>query len=303
MSKTEQVVHLGKVHTPAELKPSGNRKLSPYQHQKKGHATEATVVVKNSMGTLSSECKWTTPFCEGCYATATEVYPNVHALLSHNTGHIKGKRWGDLVPLFDKLVHDAEVEMIKRNVPLEDRCYRPHWDGELDSFDELEAWNTVAGYYPDMKVYMYTRAHHLVKQMLNAKGPGSSHGTTPHGIAANLVIYLSVDRYNIDTALAVKNFDPKGLIKYAYCGDTWEETEEVASHFKGERKGPRCPELTGKIPLIVWETDDDRDLRRSNAMEAGMSEKRVPDRVGKGACVECGMCPDGINNVRFAQER
>ena len=293
MSKTEQVVHLGKVHTPAELKPSGNRKLSPYQHQKKGHPTEATVVVKNSMGTLSSECKWTTPFCEGCYATATEVYPNVHALLSHNTGHIKGKRWGDLVPLFDKLVHDAEVEMIKRNVPLEDRCYRPHWDGELDSFDELEAWNTVAGYYPDMKVYMYTRAHHLVHKLLQYHG----------GKTSNLVIYLSVDKYNINTALAVKNFDPDGLIKYAYCGDTWEETEEVASHFKGERKGPRCPELTGKIPLIVWETDEERTARRSDAMEAGMSEKRIPDRVGKGACVECGMCPDGRNNVRFAQER
>ena len=52
----EQAVRIGKVWAPVPLKPSGNRKLSPWMHQKKAGGHEAEVVVKNSFGTLSSEC-------------------------------------------------------------------------------------------------------------------------------------------------------------------------------------------------------------------------------------------------------
>jgi hypothetical protein len=287
---SEQAVHIGKVWAPVPLKASGNRKLSPWQHQKKGGGHEAEVVVKNSFGTLSSACKWTTPFCEGCYAGAAEVYPNVHALLTHNTDLTRGRSFDELVPLFDRLVHDVEVQMIKRGVPVGDRFYRPHWDGELDSFEELQAWDQVARYHPDMQVFLYTRGHMLVRTFIANCVP-----------APNLVVYLSVDRHNVDTARQVQQIDPKGWVKYAFCGDTWQETEEIAALFPKQRKGPRCPELTGKVPLIVWESDGERAARRSDAEKAGV--KRVPDRVGKGACVECGMCPKGINNVRFAQER
>ena len=286
----EQAVHIGKVWAPVPLKPSGNRKLSPWMHQKKAGGHEAEVVVKNSFGTLSSECKWTTPFCEGCYAGAAEVYPNVHALLPHNTDLTRGRSVDELVPLFDRLVHDAEVQMVKRGVPVEDRFYRPHWDGELDSFEELMAWNQVAGYHPDMQVFLYTRAHMLVRTFIGNCVP-----------APNFVVYLSVDSHNVDTARQVQEIDPRGWVKYAFCGTTWSETEEIAALFPSQRKGPRCPELTGKVPLIVWESDGERAARRSDAMAAGV--KRPPERVGVGACVECGMCPKGINNVRFAQER
>ena len=286
----EQAVHIGKVWAPVPLKPSGNRKLSPWMHQKKAGGHEAEVVVKNSFGTLSSECKWTTPFCEGCYAGAAEVYPNVHALLTHNTDLTRGRSVDELVPLFDRLGHDAEVQMVKRGVPVEDRFYRPHWDGELDSFEELMAWNQVAGYHPDMQVFLYTRAHMLVRTFIGNCVP-----------APNFVVYLSVDEHNVDTAKQVQEIDPRGWVKYAFCGTTWSETEEIAALFPSQRKGPRCPELTGKVPLIVWESDGERAARRSDAMAAGV--KRPPERVGVGACVECGMCPKGINNVRFAQER
>ena len=286
----EQAVRIGKVWAPVPLKPSGNRKLAPWMHQKKAGGHEAEVVVKNSFGTLSSECKWTTPFCEGCYAGAAEVYPNVHALLTHNTDLTRGRSVDELVPLFDRLVHDAEVQMVKRGVPVEDRFYRPHWDGELDSFEELMAWNQVAGYHPDMQVFLYTRAHMLVRTFIGNCVP-----------APNFVVYLSVDEHNVDTAKQVQEIDPRGWVKYAFCGTTWSETEEIAALFPKQRKGPRCPELTGKVPLIVWESDGERAARRSDAMAAGV--KRPPERVGVGACVECGMCPKGINNVRFAQER
>jgi len=180
--------------------------------------------------------------------------------------------------------------MVKRGVPVEDRFYRPHWDGELDSFEELMAWNQVAGYHPDMQVFLYTRAHMLVRTFIGNCVP-----------APNFVVYLSVDSHNVDTARQVQEVDPRGWVKYAFCGTTWSETEEIAALFPKQRKGPRCPELTGKVPLIVWESDGERAARRSDAMAAGV--KRPPERVGVGACVECGMCPKGINNVRFAQER
>jgi len=284
-----QAVHLGRIRS-VELKNSGNRKLSPWQHQKKGGDFESEVVCKNSFGTLSSECKWRTPFCEGCYATKAEVYPNVHALLSHNTRVVQFEAYDELVPMFDRLVHLAEVEMVKRNVPLDERFYRPHWDGELDSFDELMAWNTVASFHKDLQIFLYTRAHALVRTFIANCAP-----------SPNFIVYLSVDRDNIDTAKQVGEVDPRGWVKYAFCGDTWEETEQIAAEFPSQRKGPRCPELTGKVPLIVWESDEERDSRLAAAVEAGV--KRPPNRVGKGACVECGMCPKGINNVRFAQER
>lgn len=286
----EQQVRIGKVWAPVPLKASGNRKLSPWQHQKKAGGHEAEVVVKNSFGTLSSECKWMTPFCEGCYAGAAEVYPNVRALLTHNTGLTRDRSFDELVPLFDRLVHDVEVQMVKRGVPVGDRFYRPHWDGELDSFEELQAWNQVALFHPDMRVFLYTRGHMLVRTFIANCVP-----------APNLVVYLSVDRHNVDTARQVQEVDPRGWVKYAFCGATWQETEEIAALFPKQRKGPRCPELTGKVPLIVWESDEERAARRSDAMAAGV--KRPPERVGVGACVECGMCPKGINNVRFAQER
>ena len=286
----EQAVRIGKVWAPVPLKPSGNRKLSPWQHQKKAGGHEAEVVVKNSFGTLSSECKWTTPFCEGCYAGAAEVYPNVHALLTHNTDLTRGRSFDELVPLFDRLVHDAEVQMVKRGVPVEDRFYRPHWDGELDSFEELMAWNQVAGYHPDMQVFLYTRAHMLVRTFIGNCVP-----------APNFVVYLSVDSHNVDTAKQVQEIDPRGWVKYAFCGATWQETEEIAALFPKQRKGPRCPELTGKVPLIVWESDGEGGARWCVGRGGGVT--RPPERVGVGACVECGMCPKGINNVRFAQER
>ena len=95
----------------------------------------------------------------------------------------------------------------------------------------------------------------------------------------NFILYLSVDAGNMFGAFITKKRFPE--VKLAFCADTWEQTEEVAHLFEGERKGPRCPELTGKLPLVVWDTE----------------------KEGHGACVECNMCIDGVNNVRFASQK
>lgn len=278
------------------LKRSGNRKLSPVIHWRaRGSATEGAPVVLNSFGVLSSACKHTTPFCKSCYARQAEKYPGVEALLAHNTVLTTDMDYDRLVVRFDQMVMDTEIEMVKRGVPLAERWFRPYWDGDLRSLEEFCAWNQVAAYHPDMRIYLYTRAHEYVEKALLI----SPLMRVP--LQPNFQIYLSVDRYNVATAQRVKRFDKRNRVRLAFCGDTWEETEQVAAYFPEERKGPRCPELTGKIPLIVWESDAERDSRKAEADRRGV--KRFVKRLGKGACVACGMCPNGINNVRFAVQK
>tara|TARA_R100000781_G_C4064824_1_gene122379 strand:- start:144 stop:1022 length:879 start_codon:yes stop_codon:yes gene_type:complete len=291
MSKTEQVVHVGKkIYKADRLQPSGNRKLSPVIRKKKGSVNAGEPLVHNSHGTLSSHCRFTTPFCEGCYAKDAENYPSVVNLLTHNTNLVEQSVGYELVRLFDNLIMNAYIQMEKHNVPIEERIFRVHWDGDLGTVDELEAWNVAAKMCPDMSVFLYTRAHPFVsKALLNEMS-----------WADNFVVYLSVDKHNIASAKAVKQLDKQDMIRMAFCGDTWEETLAVAEQFPDQRKGARCPELTGKIDMIVWDSDlDEWESRKTDAEQAG---KKLPALKGKGACVACNMCPRGINNVRFAQK-
>lgn len=297
MAETEQKVEIRPpTRVDVALKRSGNRKLSPVIHWRERRIeTEGAPVVLNSFGVLSSACKHTTPFCESCYARQAEKYPNVGALLAHNTVLTTDVDYDRLVVRFDQMVMDTEIEMVKRGVPLAERWFRPYWDGDLRSLEEFGAWNQVASYHPDMRIFLYTRAHEYVERALLT----SPLWRVP--LQPNFQIYLSVDRYNVATAQRVKRFDKRNRVRLAFCGDTWEETREVAAHFPDERVGPRCPELTGKIPLIVWESDAQRDSRKAEADRRGV--KRFVKRLGKGACVACGMCPNGINNVRFSVQK
>jgi len=302
MERIEQRVEVRQTRAPPALKGSGNRKLSPVIQRRKGRSeTEGAAVVLNSFGVLSSACRHTTPFCKSCYARQSEAYPGVEALLSHNTGlttlpdQVTNDDYDRLVSMFDALVMDAEVQMIRRNVPLNERWFRPYWDGDMRSIMELAAWNHVASYHPDLRIFLYTRAHVFVERVLVI----SPLMRVP--LQPNFQIYLSVDPYNIASAQRAKRRDKHNLVRFAFCGDTWEETLAVAEHFPEERVGPRCPELTGKIPLIVWESEEERDSRLAESVRTGV--KRPAGRIGKGACVECGMCPFGINNVRFAVQK
>jgi len=92
---------------------------------------------------------------------------------------------------------------------------------------------------------------------------------------ANVAVYLSTDAENAEKARQTKSAYP--FVRLAFCADTWEATEALAASFEGERKGPRCPELTGKLAMVGSD--------------------------GKGACVTCGLCVFGKNNVRFAKEK
>ena len=207
----------------------------------------------------AGSCKDATDWCEAvCYADSP--WPNVQALLQHNWDMYQQNKHSvhRLVGMLRPLIEESRRWARKRGEP---HVFRWFWAGDIPGRNFAVAMRTVALLYPDSTFWAYTRNFDAVPSL---------------GPVENLTVYLSVDRDNVYAGIPVKAANP--WVKLAFCGDTWDETADLAALFEGERKGPRCPELTGKIPLLVWGDEG----------------------TGRGACVECGMCLTGINNVRFA---
>jgi len=209
-------------------------------------------------------CKDATDWCEDvCYADSP--WPTVKALLHHNWDMYQRNKHSvhGLVGMLRPLIEESRRWARKRE---EAHVFRWFWAGDIPGQNFATAMRVIAGLYPDSTFWVYTRNYDVVPILEPTRWPAVD----------NLAVYLSVDRDNVNAALVAKSRNP--WVRLAFCGDTWEETEDLAALFEGERKGPRCPELTGKIPLLVWGAEG----------------------TGRGACVECGMCLTGINNVRFA---
>lgn len=249
------------------FRSSTDRKTAPYARRRKGKGPFGAEALANAFGLPAGPdyaCEHATEWCwpGTCYANKLEMFPGVKNLLLHNWSVFQQHQhnlWG-LSTAMNPMLDAFEAECQKRDVA---KVFRWFWDGDIPSGMFARAMRLQALDRPDVQFWVYTRNYEVVPWLL---------------YRPNLTVYFSVDRYNVDHAM---NLNINSLLKFAFCGDSWEETEELAALFEGERKGPRCPELTGKIPLVVWD-------------EQG---------TGRGACVECGMCITGINNVRFSSQK
>ena len=249
------------------FRSSTDRKTAPYARHHKGKGPNGAAPLANAFGLPAGPdyaCEHATEWCwpGTCYANKLEMFPGVKNLLLHNWSVFQRHQhnlWG-LSTAMNPMLDAFEAECQKRDVA---KVFRWFWDGDIPSGMFARAMRLQALDRPDVQFWVYTRNYEVVPWLL---------------YRPNLTVYFSVDRYNVDHAM---NLNINSLLKFAFCGDSWEETEELAALFEGERKGPRCPELTGKIPLVVWD-------------EQG---------TGRGACVECGMCITGINNVRFSSQK
>jgi len=208
-------------------------------------------------------CKDATEWClSNCYAGKIEqLYSNVRVFLLRNwdvyeaNKHSVNGLTDALMPMINKFIDDCErlgVEPV----------FRWFWDGDIPSRRFARAMQRVSCdervVSSSVRFWVYTRNFDVIDLLL----------------LPNLTVYLSVDAGNM-----LKGYKTKRMytsVKLALCADTWDETEVLADKFEGERRGARCPELTGKIPLVVR---------------------------GVGACVDCGMCISGVNNVRFASSK
>jgi hypothetical protein len=250
------------------LKVSRDRKVSPFSVWRTA-AKRWEPAVANSFGlpagppSTGGSCTGVTPFCDGCYASGIERhFTSVDRLVRHNHATLVecGANVRAMVDLLRPLVESFLVECGKAEkkigAPVE-RVYRIHWDGDFYSRPYAAAWVRVMGEFPQVQFWAYTRSFDVV-DILSAAG--------------NLSLYLSVDADNVVKARATKKRFP--TTKLAFCAETWEGTESLAARFPKESRGPRCPELTGKVPMVNAE--------------------------GVGACVTCTLCTHGKNNVRFA---
>jgi hypothetical protein len=250
------------------LKPSRDRKVSPLSKWSNANKRWEPMVA-NSFGLPAGptgSCPYATEWCKGsvCYANTLEsAFPSVGRLTVHNLEILKGagSNVSAMVESLSALVSAFVAETAKvakrtgREIPL---VYRIHWDGDFYNHLYAIAWRKVADRFPQVTFWLYTRSFKWVAEAFE----GSD----------NVSVYLSVDRYNADTARKVAESHP--YVRFAFCGDSWDETESLSRDLTG-RNAPRCPELTGKAPLV---SDD-----------------------GVGACVKCGLCIYGRNNVRFAK--
>jgi hypothetical protein len=197
-----------------------------------------------------------------CYALKLEnIFTNMSNALERNwqlvEPHLDNP--DKLEELLYDVVERSFVHMQKWSDP-KDWVFRWFWDGDIPTPEFATAVRQVCKRFPQIKFWLYTRTFNVIRRLK----------------ADNLVVYLSVDKDNVKEARRMSKTYP--WVKLAFTAESWEATAALARTFPGQRLGPRCPELTGKIPLAVWDKD----------------------RTGRGACVECGLCITGVNNVRFS---
>lgn len=251
------------------MERTADRKLTPLARWEKG-ASRWKPVVSNTIGTLAGiTCPGKTEWCIKCYAGRTEkFYPKCHALVERNTLALEvASSIEQKIQLYEKAVLDfkEDHERAQKRVPWSlPKVFRWFWDGDIRTKEDARAIRAVCVKHPEVQFWQYTRSFEFVPFLL---GPN------------NLVVYLSVDRYNLEQVRILHGGDFDDKLKYAFCGDSWEETEELSRSLIG-RNCPRCPELTKKIPLVV---------DKGNG-------------YGIGACVECMMCIKGVNSVRFSSK-
>ncbi len=251
---------LWKFHKPNKrvLETSTDRKVTPVAIQRKNGRWDPRV--KNTYGLPAKYCTDRTEFCDKhCYAEKIEKHrPNVRNLLERNWEFVSAHLddYFALAEELDNIVGEASWGFRRHRVPKEHWVFRHFWDGDIPSESFALAMRDVAYKYPDIKFWVYTRSFGVVTAL---SGP------------TNLQVYLSVDNFNVSKAIECEKANP--WVKLAFCADTWAQTLLLADKFPHRRRGPRCPELTGKVPLV---------------------------NDGIGACVDCGLCIKGVNNVRFA---
>lgn len=246
-----------------ELKLTADRKVTQFATWEPA-AGRWKPAVRNTVGTTAGvSCPGATEWCKNgtCYAGKLEKgFPSVGRLVDRNLSILRGTDRDGMASLYRTAVAQYRTELEKgsrkagRILP---DVFRFKWDGDLFSADEAGAIADTVASFPGTQFWLYTRSFAFV----------SAFAGLP-----NVAVYLSVDPLNVSEAEATASAHP--WVHFAFCADTWEETEALAYQVTG-RNAPRCPELTGKVPMVS------------------------PD--GTGACVTCGLCIWGRNNVRFAK--
>lgn len=251
------------------LKLSSDRKVSP---QSKFSSGTWKPEIPNSFGLPAHvSCPGATSVCESiCYAFRLErAYTNVAKLLKNNWDELQacGNSVKKMVVLLNDLIlrYKAEHQRIETlRGEVFPKVFRIHWDGDFYSKTYAKAWRAIVLNHPDVQFWAYTRSF----------SPKMNVVPLLAGLD-NLSLYLSVDKVNAKWAEKVIDENPG--VRIAALGDSFDSHGESAMEISlriAKRKAPKCPEQTGRYPLVL--------------------------ENGNGACVECMLCVNGTNNVLFS---
>lgn len=248
---------------PPMLRLSTNRKTCTHARLKPSGDWAA---VPNSFGLARESCEpHKTDFCHGCYAAAIDRrFPAVGRMMADNYAAVMAyeNRPDELAEMFAALLDESAAA--QRLAGVRAPLFRWQWDGELAHETHATAIARAHEMRPNVRGWVYTRAHKWAHRF---RLPST--GRPPE----TLSVFLSVDRDNVQSARRAIARHP--WLRLAFSGDSWDETAELAQAM-GERRGLRCPELTGRVPLVDPET-------------------------AAGACATCAHClPGGTGNVRFS---
>lgn len=269
---------------------SMDRKVTPYAVQKGERLNnEIGRGVRNTFGlpAVISCQEGMTKFCDDCYASKIEDIPSVMDKMWHNWMTINKviNSSDELLRLFEPMVAECIDDFQRLLIPRSKWIFRHLWDGDIPSYAFLDALVQLATIFDDVQFWVYTRSFGYVSEW-------QKNDWSCRGFPENFNLYLSVDKYNVNRLEELRLWPEwsqqagsvdKGRAKYAFCGETFQETELLAKSL-GAKQGIKCPELTGRLDLVEW----------------GNSETERGKRVGQGACAVCRWCVDGKGNVQFA---
>lgn len=102
-------------------------------------------------GCLYTECKRLT-----CYADHLKRYLKVVPALKYNTRLLKGKSMWKMVDILAEAV--SEFVRKSERFGLKQLAFRIHYSGDFFSMDYAKAWRYVAGMYPRVRFWTYTRS-------------------------------------------------------------------------------------------------------------------------------------------------
>lgn len=246
------------------MRLSTNRKTCTHARPKNKPGQWAPV--PNAFGLSRESCApHKTEFCGSCYAAKIEsMFPAVGRLMADNYAAVMAyeNRPDELAEMFAALLDQSAAA--QRLAGVTAPTFRWQWDGELAHETHATAIARAHEMRPDVRGWVYTRAHkwaHRFRLPSTRRPPET------------LSVFLSVDRDNLDSARRAIARHP--WLRLAFSGDSWEETTALAGALEQPR-GLRCPELTGRVPLVDPETQ-------------------------VGACTACGYClPGGTGHVRFS---
>lgn len=225
------------------MRLSTNRKTATYCRPKSGGNWDP---IPNAFGLDRTSCEpHKTPFCESCYAEKIErMFPSVGRLMAGNYAAVMEyqNKPAELAEMFTALLDQSAAAQKLAGVPADAVAFRWLWDGDAAHETMFTALARAHAARPEIAGWLYTRAHKWVHRL---RLPET--GRPPE----NLAVFASVDRFNVASARRAAARHP--WLRLALCGDSWAETAELAGEM-GTGRGLRCPELTGRVPLVNSET-------------------------------------------------